>query len=244
MGLSSMNLTGKIAVVTGATGGIGKEICSSLLENGATVIGIHIHEGKEFNPEVEYYRVNIADYEETETACKKIFDKYGRIDILVNNAGVNCDAMTKKMTEEQFDKVININLKGTWNMTHFIGPKMQENGQGSIINIASIVGVYGNVGQSNYCASKSGIIGMTKCWAREFALKNGNVRVNSISPGYIKTKMLRKVPSELLDKLEKQTMLGRLGEPQEIANVTLFLASSLASYITGANINANGGMRL
>ncbi len=244
MGFATMDLTGKVAVVTGATGGIGKEICKKFVENGATVIGIHVHDVKEQNPSVDYYRANIGSFEETEKLYNIIIEKYGHIDILVNNAGVNRDAMTKKMTEEQFDKVININLKGTWNMTKFIGPQMQQNGSGSIINISSVVGVYGNTGQANYCASKAGVIGMTKCWAREFAMKNGKVRVNSISPGYIKTKMLDGVPENLLQKFEQQTMLGRLGEPEEVANVVLFLASDLSSYITGANINANGGMRL
>lgn len=241
-----MDLRGKIAVVTGATGGIGREICKVFVENGAKVIGVHKHirNQSELLPEVDYMISTVTDFAETEETVKKIIEKYGRVDILVNNAGINRDAVTKKMTEEQFDQVIATNLKGTWNFTRFIGPHMQENHGGSIINIASVVGVYGNVGQSNYAASKAGIIGMTKSWAKEFAMKEGNVRVNSISPGFIKTNMLKGIPDRVLDQITAKTMLGRLGEPEEVAQVVLFLASDMSSYVTGANINANGGMRL
>lgn len=239
-------LKGKVAVVTGATGGIGKEICKAFQENGATVIGIHKHYRKECEllPGVDYMISTVTDFKETEEVVNKIIDKYGKIDILVNNAGINRDATTKNMTEEQFDQVIDTNLKGTWNFTRFIGPHMQANHGGSIINISSVVGVYGNVGQSNYAASKAGIVGMTKSWAKEFARKGGNVRVNALSPGFIKTRMLDGIPDKVLDEIVGTTMLGRLGEPKEVASVVLFLASDMASYVTGVNINANGGMRL
>ena len=148
------------------------------------------------------------------------------------------------MTEDQFDEVIDTNLKGVWNITRLIGPHMQNNHQGSIINISSVVGIYGNIGQANYAASKAGLIGLTKTWAKEFALKEGNVRVNAIAPGYTKTNMLKTVPPELLKKFALQTCLGRLAEPIEIANVCAFLASSMSSYITGAVISVDGGMRL
>ena len=241
-----MDLQGKVAVVTGATGGIGQEICKLFKENGAKVIGIHKHEKKEdeIEPGIDYMISTVTDYEETRQVVEKIIKKYGKIDILVNNAGINRDSLTKNMTEEQFDKVIATNLKGTWNFTRFIGPHMQQNHGGSIINISSVVGVYGNVGQSNYAASKAGMIGMTKSWAKEFALKNGNVRVNSIAPGFIKTRMLDGIPDKVLDQVKAKTTLGRLGEPKEVAQVVLFLASDKSSYITGANINANGGMAL
>ncbi|MEY8335624.1 SDR family oxidoreductase [Lachnospiraceae bacterium 47-T17] len=241
-----MDLQGKVAVVTGATGGIGQEICRLFKENGARVIGIHKHIKKDSEIEtgIDYVISTVADYEETRQTIEGIIEKYGKIDILVNNAGINRDAMTKNMTEDQFDKVVATNLKGVWNVTRFIGPHMQRNHGGSIINISSIVGIYGNVGQSNYAASKAGIIGMTKSWAKEFAVKDGNVRVNSIAPGFIKTKMLDGIPPKTLDKIREKIMLGRLGEPSEIAQVVLFLASDRSSYITGTNINANGGMAL
>ena len=152
--------------------------------------------------------------------------------------------MTKKMTEEQWDDVINTNLKGVWNLTRLIGPEMQRQGSGSIINISSVVGVYGNIGQANYAATKAGIIGLTKTWAKEFSLKGGNVRVNAVAPGYTMTNMMKTVPENLLEKFREQTMLGRLAEPVEIANAVLFLASDLASYTTGEVLNVNGGMRL
>ena len=148
------------------------------------------------------------------------------------------------MSESQFDDVVSVNLKGVWNTTHIVGPHMQLNGSGSIINISSVVAIYGNIGQANYAAAKEGVIGMTKSWAEEFALKGGNVRVNAIAPGYTLTNMLTSVPQDLLDKFAEQTMLGRLAQPEEIANAVLFLASDLASYITGITLQVDGGMRL
>ena len=152
--------------------------------------------------------------------------------------------MTRKMTDEQFDAVIAVNLKGVFNLTRLIGPLMEQNGYGSIINISSVVGVFGNIGQANYAASKAGVIGMSKTWAKEFARKGANVRCNAIAPGYIMTDMLKTVPQELLDKFAKLTMLGRLGQPSEIASAALFLASDESSYVTGQVLEVNGGMRL
>lgn len=239
-----MDLQGKVAIVTGATGGIGQAVCRLFKENGAKVIGIHKHCKKKENlvPGIDYIISSVTDYEEIKKVSEDIIKKYGKVDVLVNNAGINSDSLTKKMTEEQFDKVIATNLKGTWNVTKFIGTHMQENHGGSIINIASVVGVYGNVGQANYAASKAGMVGMTKSWAKEFSMKGGNVRVNAISPGFIKTKMLDGMPDKVLEQTMNKTMLGRLGEPSEVAELVLFLASDKSSYITGENINANGGM--
>ena len=146
--------------------------------------------------------------------------------------------------KDDFNKVVLTNLLGTFNITKYIGPMMQENHGGSIINIASIVGVYGNIGQINYAASKSGIIGMTHTWSKEFAMKNGNVRVNAVAPGYTMTDMLSTVPQNLLEKFKNETLLNRLAEPRDIANVILFLASNYSSYITDEVINGNGGMKL
>ena len=152
--------------------------------------------------------------------------------------------LLEKMTDEMFDLVISVNLKGVFNLTRLVGPYMQDHKSGSIINISSIVGVYGNYGQANYAASKAGVIGMTKTWAREFAAKGGNVRVNAIAPGYVMTDILKTVPQDLLDKFSAMTMVGRLGQPEEIANAALFLASEEASYVTGHVLEVNGGMRL
>jgi len=171
-------------------------------------------------------------------------ERYGRIDVLVNNAGITRDAMTRKMTDEQWDMVLDVNLKGVFNLTRHVGPYMQQQGGGSIISISSVVGVFGNIGQANYAATKAGIIGLTKTWAKEFALKGGNVRVNCIAPGYTMTDILKTVPQDLLDKFAAMTMLGRLGQPHEIASAALFLASDDASYITGQVLQVDGGMRL
>ena len=152
--------------------------------------------------------------------------------------------MTRKMTDEQWDAVIAVNLKGIFNLTRHVGPFMQQQGSGSIISISSVVGVFGNVGQANYAATKAGIIGLTKTWAKEFALKGGNVRVNTIAPGYTMTDILKTVPQDLLDKFASMTMLGRLGQPHEIASAALFLASDESGYITGQVLQVDGGMRL
>jgi 3-oxoacyl-[acyl-carrier protein] reductase len=152
--------------------------------------------------------------------------------------------MTRKMSDDQWDLVIDIKLKGVFKLTRYVGPYMEEIGGGSIINISSVVGEYGNIGQANYAASKAGVIGLTKTWAKEFARKGVPVRCNAIAPGYIMTDMMKTVPEELLQKFAGLTMLGRLGQPEEIAKAALFLASDDASYVTGHVLSVNGGMRL
>lgn len=239
-----MLLEGKVAIVTGAAGGIGEQICKVFVKNGAKVIGIDMASIKYGMQDVEYIKMDICDYKSCEKKVGDIEKKYGHIDILVNCAGITRDAMTKKMSEEQFDDVLNVNLKGVWNITKFVGPIMQKNKYGSVVNISSVVGVYGNIGQSNYAATKAGVIGMTKSWAKEFSANGGNVRVNAVAPGYTLTNMVKSVPENLLSKFEEQTMLGRLAQPDEIANVVLFLASDMSSYVTGTVIRADGGMRL
>lgn len=239
-----MLLKGKIAVVTGASNGIGKSIVDVFIENGAKVIGLDIIEAESWNDNLTMLKVDVSSTSECEQVYQKIMELVDHIDILVNCAGITRDAMTRKMTEEQFDQVIAVNLKGVWNLTRLVGPAMQLQQSGSIINISSVVGVFGNIGQANYAATKAGVIGMTKSWAKEFSLKGGNVRVNAVAPGYTMTNMMKTVPENLLEKFRGTTMLGRLAEPIEIANSVLFLASDLASYVTGEVLNVNGGMRL
>ncbi|MGD9964290.1 MAG: 3-oxoacyl-ACP reductase FabG [Candidatus Izemoplasmatales bacterium] len=239
-----MKLENKVAVVTGGAKGIGAEIAKAFALEGAKVIAVDMGEMTYEQENVELYKLNITDTE----GCKNFYDemmaKYGKIDILVNNAGITRDAMTRKMTDEMWDAVINVNLKGIFNLVRYIGPQMEANNGGSIINISSVVGVFGNIGQANYSATKAGVIGLTKTWAKEFARKGIPVRVNAIAPGYVMTDILKTVPQDLLDQFAALTMLKRLGQPEEIAKVALFLASDDASYITGQTIQADGGMRL
>lgn len=239
-----MRLKGKTAIVTGGAKGLGEEMSKLFAKEGANVIAADMAELTYQEENVEYFKLNVTNRED----CQKLFDyvveKYGTIDILVNNAGITKDALTRKMTDEMWDTVINVNLTGVFNLTRLVGPHMQANGKGSIVSISSVVGVYGNIGQANYAATKSGIMGLTKTWAKEFGMKGGNVRVNAIAPGYIMTDILKTVPQELLDKFAAKTMIGRLGQPEEIAKVALFLASDDASYVTGHIMQADGGMRL
>lgn len=239
-----MRLKDKVAVVTGAAKGLGGAMAQLFAKEGAKVIAVDMGEMSYEAKNVEYYKLNVTDTAE----CQKFFDyvigKYGKIDVLVNNAGITRDAMTRKMTDEMWDLVINVNLKGVFNLTRLIGPQMEAAGGGSIINISSVVGEYGNIGQANYAASKAGVIGLTKTWAKEFARKGVPVRCNSIAPGYIMTDMMSTVPEDLLKKFASQTMLGRLGQPDEIAKAALFLASDDSSYVTGHVLSVNGGMRL
>ena len=239
-----MKLKDKVAVVTGGAKGIGAEIAKAFASEGAKVVAVDMGEMTYEMENVSFYKLNITDVE----GCQKFFDdmikEYGKIDILVNNAGITRDAMTRKMTDEMWDAVINVNLKGIFNLVRHIGPQMENIGGGSIINISSVVGVFGNIGQANYSATKAGVIGLTMTWAKEFARKGVPVRVNAIAPGYVMTDILKTVPEELLDQFAQMTMLKRLGQPEEIAKVALFLASDDASYITGQTIQADGGMRL
>jgi len=239
-----MRLEGKVAIVTGAAKGLGGEMAQLFAKEGAKVIAADMSPLSYEAANVEYYPLNVTD----SAACEALFnhakETYGRIDILVNNAGITKDALTRKMTEEQWDVVLDVNLKGVFNLTRHVGPYMQAQGSGSIINISSVVGVFGNIGQANYAATKAGLIGLTKTWAKEFSMKGGNVRVNAIAPGYTMTDILKTVPQEMLDKFAALTMLGRLGQPHEIASAALFLASDESGYITGQVLQVDGGMRL
>ena len=239
-----MRLEGKVAIVTGAAKGLGGEMAQLFAKEGAKVIAADMSPLSYEAANVEYYPLNVTD----PAACEALFnharETYGRIDILVNNAGITKDALTRKMTEEQWDVVLDVNRKGVFNLTRHVGPYMQAQGSGSVINISSVVGVFGNIGQANYAATKAGLIGLTKTWAKEFSMKGGNVRVNAIAPGYTMTDILKTVPQEMLDKFAAMTMLGRLGQPHEIASAALFLASDESGYITGQVLQVDGGMRL
>lgn len=239
-----MRLENKVAVITGGARGLGQAMAELFASEGALVVAADMGDLAYENPRVEGYKLNVADADACKTFADYVLEKYGKVDILVNNAGITRDGLTRKMTDDMWNLVIDVNLKGVFNLTRHIGPAMQTAGSGSIINISSVVGEYGNIGQANYAATKAGVIGLTKTWAKEFAMKGAQVRVNAISPGYTMTDILKTVPQELLDKFAAQTMLGRLGQPEEIAKAALFLASDDASYVTGHNLSVNGGMRL
>ncbi len=237
-------LQGKVAVVTGGAKGLGQAMAELFAQEGAKVVALDMADLTYANPNVEGMKLNVADG----AACKEVFEKivakYGKIDVLVNNAGITRDAMTSRMTDEQWDLVIGVNLKGVFNLTRYVGPHMEANGKGSIISISSIVGEYGNIGQANYAATKAGIYGLTKTWAKEFSRKGAQVRVNCISPGYTLTDIVKTVPENLLKAFAEQTMLKRLGQPEDIAKAALFLACDDSAYITAHNLSVNGGMRL
>lgn len=239
-----MKLLDKIAVVTGGAKGLGAAMAQLFADEGAKVIAVDMVPLTYTKNNVEYYELNITDSAKVQEFYDNIIAKYGRIDILVNNAGIARDKMTVRMTDDMFDAVIAVNLKGVFNMTRLIGPQMENIGGGAIVNISSVVGIFGNIGQANYAASKAGVIGMTKSWAKEFARKGVPVRVNAIAPGYTMTDMIKTVPEDLLKKFAEQTMLGRLGQPEDIAKAALFLVSDDSSYITGQVLEVSGGMRL
>lgn len=234
----------RVAIVTGGTSGIGYETSVLLARRGVIVYACARHEVSFNEPGISYHYLDVTD----PVSCKQLIDdvtsKHGKLDILIADAGITDDALTSRMTDEQFDRVINVNLKGVFNIVRVAGPYMEKQGWGTIINVSSIVGEQGNIGQANYSATKGAVISMTKTWAKEFARKGSNVRVNSIAPGYIMTKMMDTVPEHLLERFASQTMLGRLGQPEEVAEAIAFLASDAASYITGTVIDVNGGMRL
>lgn len=239
-----MRLEGKVAIVTGGAKGIGMEISKLFAKEGAKVIAADMGDLIYTEEGVEGYNLNVTDVAGIQKLYDYAIEKYGKVDILVNNAGITRDSMTRKMTDDMWNIVIDINLKGVFNMVRAFGPLMETNGYGSIINISSVVGEYGNIGQANYAATKAGVIGLSKTWAKEFARKGANVRCNAIAPGYVMTDILKTVPEELLQQFAQMTMLKRLGQPEEIAKAALFLASDDSSYVTGHVLSVNGGMRL
>jgi len=242
-------LNNLIAIITGGAQGIGKATAERFVIEGASVILWDVDEKKglkvaeEFRKkgfDTEFKKVNVADFKEVENAVNQTMEKFGQIDILINNAGITRDATLKNMTEEQWFQVINVNLTGVFNCTKAVSKFMLEKGKGCIINASSVVGIYGNFGQTNYAATKSGIIGMTKVWARELGRKG--IRVNAVAPGFIATDMVNAMPEKVIKIMQEKTPLGRLGKPEDIANTYLFLASDEASFINGAVLSVDGGM--
>lgn len=242
-------LSSRVAVITGGAKGIGKATAIRFIEEGADVAIWDIDEeaGKEATQElatpsakVKFYKVNTADLASVERATNQVIEDFGKIDILINNAGITRDSSMKKMTMEQWQQVIDVNLTGVFNCTKAVAPHMAENRYGRILNASSVVAHNGNFGQTNYVAAKSGVIGMTKVWAREFGRKN--ITVNAVAPGFIKTEMVETMPPEILEGMAAKTPLARLGEVEDIANAYVFLSSEEASFITGTVLKVDGGL--
>jgi len=252
-----MRLKDKVCLITGGASGIGKATAIKFASEGAKVIICDVDKtaGQAFVEELGndsvFYKINVVNRDEVQGWIDDVVKKFGRIDVLVNNAGITRDGLFVKykngelvsqMDEKDFDLVIAVNLKGVFNCTQAVTPKMIEQGGGVILNASSIVGLYGNFGQTNYAATKFGVIGMTKTWSRE--LGKFNIRVNAVCPGFILTEMVKKMPEKILEGLAAKTPLGRMGTPEDVANLYAWLASDEAAYIHGAAISIDGGMVL
>lgn len=244
-----MELSGKVALVTGAAQGIGKAIAMLLARNEADVVvsDINLEKAQETANEIQgmgrrsvAIKVNVADLKDVERMVETIVEQFGRIDILVNNAGITRDRLILRMTEEDWDAVLDVNLKGTFNCTKAAIRYMSKQKSGKIVSIASVSGEMGNPGQANYAASKAGVIGFTKTIAREFAGRG--INVNAIAPGYIQTPMTDAVPEKAKEELKRMIPMERLGQPEDVAQAVLFLVSESSSYITGQVLNVNGGI--
>ena len=241
----SAKLKDKIAIVTGGLQGIGKSTVERFVAEGAKVMIWDIDESKasaivsKNSKSIFFLKVDTTKFPLVYDAAKSTFDKFGRIDILINGAGITRNATQLKMTQEQWQQVVDVNLTGVFNCTKAVAPYMVQNKYGRIINTSSLVGLYGNFGQTNYAAAKSGVVGITKVWARELG-KNG-ITVNAVTPGVIETETMKSVPEEALNSIREKIPAGRIGSYEDIVNAYLFLASAEASYINGSVINVDGG---
>ena len=252
-----MRLKDKVCLITGGAAGIGKATAQRFVQEGAIVVicDLAVEAGEataaELGGQTSFYKVNVADRADVQNWVDQVVARYGRVDVLINNAGVTRDAMfvkvkdgvlVKQMEEQAFDLVVDVNLKGVFNCAQAVAPVMIKQGSGVIINASSVVGLYGNVGQTNYVATKASVIGMTKVWARE--LGRYNIRVNAVAPGFIMTEMVGKMPEEILAGMRAKTLSGRLGEPVDIANTFVWLSSDEAAYVHGTTISVDGGIVL
>ncbi len=239
-----MRLKDKVSIITGGAAGIGAATAIKFKEEGAKVIIWDLNEekGKALAAELgaDFDKVNTSNYADIELAAKKVFDTYGRIDVLVNNAGITRDSSLKKMTPELWQQVIDVNLTGVFYCVKIISEYMLMNNWGRILNASSVVGLYGNFGQTNYVATKAGLIGMTKTLARELGRKG--ITVNCVAPGFIATEMVAAMPENVIESMKAKVPVARLGEPKEIASAYAYLASDEAAYINGATLSVDGGM--
>ncbi len=252
-----MRLRDKVCLITGGAAGIGKASAEKFIAEGAKVVICDLDADRgqalaaQLGGETLFYQVNVTNRVEVQAWVDDVVEKFGRVDVLINNAGITRDglfvkykegAVVSQMSEEDFDLVIDVNLKGTFNCAQAVTPQMIKQGGGVIVNASSIVGLYGNFGQTNYAATKFGVIGMTKTWSRE--LGRFNIRVNAVCPGFILTEMVKKMPEKILESLAAKTPLGRMGQPEDVANIYAWLASDEAAYVHGSTISVDGGMVL
>ena len=244
-------LDGKVAIITGGASGIGKKTAEIFSKEGAAIAIFDVNRDALNQTEKEIrdndgkcngYIADVTNFEDVTEKVKEVIEDFGEIDVLVNNAGITRDNFLTKMEIDDWNKVIAINLTGTFNCAKAVAPYMMEKNKGNIVNVSSVVGVYGNIGQTNYAASKAGVIGLTKTWAKEFAKKG--IRVNAVAPGFIKTPMTDKVPEKVLEIMISKTPMGRMGESLEVANAILFLASEESSFTTGHILHVDGGLVL
>ncbi|MEE1130331.1 MAG: 3-oxoacyl-ACP reductase FabG [Caryophanon sp.] len=246
-----MRLQHKVAIITGGAKGIGEAAVKRFTEEGAKVVIADMDdaagnvlvqtltaEGKD----VHFVKTNVADRESVAQLVAETIDKFGTIDILINNAGITNDAMLAKMTAEQFQKVLDVNLTGVFNCTQAVLPTLIEKGAGKIVNTSSVSGTYGNVGQTNYAATKAAVIGMTKTWAKELGRKG--INVNAVAPGFTRTDLVAKMPEKVIEKMTSVIAQQRLGEPVEIANAYLYLASGESNYVNGHVLHVDGGIMM
>lgn len=250
-----MRLKDKVTIITGGAAGIGKATALRFFEEGAKVVLCDVSEEAgqkttaELGADAAFYKVNVTDRQAVQEWVDDVVARFGRVDVLVNNAGILRDnqlvkfkggRVVKQMPEADFDLVVSVNLKGVFNCTQAVVPYMVQGGGGVILNASSVVGLYGNFGQTNYVATKSGVIGMTKVWARE--LGRYGIRVNAVAPGFILTEMVQQMPEKVLENMKCHTPLGRMGLPEDIANAYLWLASDEASFVHGTVLNVDGGI--
>jgi 3-oxoacyl-[acyl-carrier protein] reductase len=242
-------LIGKVSLITGAAQGIGLATAKKFAQEGAVVVVCDIHaeavnaavaQCQALGAQAEGHTMDVTQRDQVDAVVAAVLARHGRIDVLVNNAGITQDARLQNMTQAQFDRVIDVNLRGVFHCAQAVANTMVAQGSGVILNASSVVGIYGNFGQTNYAASKFGVIGFTKTWSRELGPKG--VRVNAVAPGFIATPILNTIPEKVIAEMAQRVPLRRLGQPEEIANVYAFLASDEASYINGEVIEVSGGM--
>ncbi|HWO95430.1 MAG TPA: 3-oxoacyl-ACP reductase FabG [Bacillus sp. (in: firmicutes)] len=246
-----MRLENKVAIITGAANGLGLEAARIFIKEGAKVALVdfdektgtqRVEELRDAGGDAEFFKVNVADRNDVDAMVNGVIERFGKIDILINNAGITRDGFLTKLSVEDFQKVIDVNLTGVFHCTQAVVPHMIAQGKGKIISTSSVSGVYGNLGQTNYAAAKAAVVGMTKTWAKELARKG--INVNAVAPGFIETNMVAQVPEKVINQIKGMIPMQRLGHPSEIGYAYLFLASDESNYVNGTVLHVDGGIMM